>query len=337
METKDEALIGRLTLPSEDPEQWAFVEQVLRQPLTCLADLDTFLTKFGTLDNEPRVCTFFKTIPGSPDAGVFNFDLFWEKGLPLLIDVALQMPTLFAGVQVPIHKMQSSWADLGTLGKVSFSLTRKQCACLLAHSFLGSLKRPPTVQPNDFRFTVVDMFMGTAVSPNSATTFLNYWNVLGKHGIPEGDDEKLTFERRGYRKGQSPWQWENNEKPLCEVSIVTGNIDDSPADLHVEFSNAFIGGGVMTGDAAMEEILFLVKPELLVAMAIENRMVDQEAICVSGAKKYSVVDGYGQSFTFGGDYDENKRPGPPPTVCGIDAIRGGGPATTEPALLRDMK
>ena len=30
--------------------------------------------------------------------------------------------------------------------KESFSLTRRQCACLLAHSFLGSLKRPDAVQ-----------------------------------------------------------------------------------------------------------------------------------------------------------------------------------------------
>lgn len=334
---RDENLIGHLVLPSEDPEQWAVVQQVLTQPMTCLADLDTILTQFSSADAQPRKCTFFRTVPSTPDdAGLFDFDFFWKKGLPLLVEVALEMPTLFEGVQVPIYKMRSSWtaSSPSTLGKCSFSLTRRQCACLLAHSFLGSLKRPPAVQPNDFRFTVSDLFIGTAVSPNSATTFLNYFNMLAKHGIPE--DEVVTFERRGYKKGQVPWKWEENDKPLCEVALVTGNIDDCTADLHAEFSNAFIGGGVMTGDAAMEEILFLVKPELMVAMALENRMVDEEAICVSGAKKYSLVDGYGQSFTFAGDYDANTRPGPLPTVCAIDAIRGGGPATTEPALLRDM-
>lgn len=333
MDAQDEASrIGRLDLPSESPEQWALVEEVLKQPLTKLSDLDAVLTRFSNASGQTRVCTFFAKIPGSAEAGTFNFGLFFEKGLPLLIKVALEMPKLFVGVQVPIFKMRSSWADPGILGKQTFSLTRIQCACLLAHSFLGTLKRPASVQPNDFRFTVIDLFVGTAVSPNSAVTFLNYWNVLGRNGIPEGG---ITFERRGYRKGPSPWQWENNSKPLCKVSLVSGNIDDSPADLHVEFANAFIGGGVMTGDAAMEETLFLVKPELMVAMALENRMVDEEAICISGASKYSQTSGFGQSFEFAGDYD-NRRAGPPPTVCAIDAVRGGGPAMTEAAMLRDM-
>ena len=48
-----------------------------------------------------------------------------------------------------------------------------ECACLLAHSVLGSLKRPKDVQPNDFRFLAVELFVGTARSPNSATTLLN--------------------------------------------------------------------------------------------------------------------------------------------------------------------
>ena len=113
------------------------------------------------------------------------------------------------------------------------------------------------MQPNDFRFTAVDLFLGTAVSPNSATTLLHFFTMLGKHGIP---DEQLTFERRGYRKGPSPWQWEGNGAPLCTVDLVRGSIDDCTAALHVEFANAFVGGGVMTGDAAQEETLFLVKP-----------------------------------------------------------------------------
>lgn len=307
---------------------------MLSQPLESLADLDTILTKFSSYDSNPRVCTFFQTIPSSAEVASFDFGLFWEKGVPLIIEVALQMSTLFAGIEVPIFKMRSSWVGIGTLGKQSFSLTRRQCACLLAHSFFGSLKRPANVQPNDFRFTVVDMFMGTAVSPNSAVTFLNYFTMLGKHDEILLE-ELVTFERLGYRKGPSPWQWDDNDKPLCKVSLVTGNIDDSLADLHVEFANAFVGGGVMTGDTAMEETLFLVKPELMVAMALENRMVDEEAIRVSGARKYSLTKGFGHSFEFAGDYND-RRPGLPPKVCAIDAVRGGGPAMTEAALLRDM-
>jgi hypothetical protein len=219
------------------------------------------------------------------------------------------------------------------------------------------------VQPNDWRFTVVDLFVGTARSPNSAITFLNYFAALGKHGVHDG---AVTVERQGYRSGPSPWDWATSERPLCSVAIADGALEDSPAELHVEFANAFVGGGVMTGDFAMEarelaprrpshrglpgmsacdrplppsgvwqELLFLVKPELMLAMALENRMVDTEAVCVAGALQYSLTSGFGSSFEFAGDYD-GRRGGPPPRVCAIDAVRGGGPAMTEPALLRDM-
>ena len=51
--------------------------------------------------------------------------------------------------------------------------------------------------------------------------------------------------------------------------------------------------------------------------------------------RYSLTSGFGQSFEFEGGYD-GKREGPPPKIVAIDAIRGGGPAMTKPALLRDM-
>jgi poly(ADP-ribose) glycohydrolase len=252
-------LFGELVLPSSNAAEWSFVETVLGAPLRDVADLDAVLSQFAPTQSP---CTFFATVPGSAEAGEFDFAAFFRTGLPLMVRVALEMPLLFQNVQVPIFKMRSSWAGPRTLGRQSFSLTRRQCACLLAHSFFGSLKRPPSEQPNDFRFTVKDPFMGTAASPNSATTFLNYWNVLGTTGI---QDDVLAFERLGYLKGPSPWQWEQNGKPLCRVELVDGSIDDCAAEVHVEFANAFIGGGVMTGDAAQEETLFLVKPELMVA------------------------------------------------------------------------
>mmetsp|Transcript_87813 Transcript_87813/g.250026 ORF Transcript_87813/g.250026 Transcript_87813/m.250026 type:complete len:580 (-) Transcript_87813:5092-6831(-) len=330
-------LIGELVLPSDSPDAWAVVQETLCGPMECPADLDTMLTKFSETDPEPKVCSFFSDFDPTTSAA-FDLAAFMQTGAPLMLEVALQMPELFpSGTTVPIFKMRSSWpGEAGSLGKQSYALTRRQCACLLAHSFFGSLKRPPDVEPNDFRFTVRDLFVGTAVSPNSAVTFLNYFGSLARHGIPEGPDDIVTFERLGFKKGPLPWQWEGNEKPLCKVEIVDGNIDDCAADVHAEFANAFVGGGVMTGDAAMEETLFLVKPELMVAMALQNRMVDEEAVCVSGAQKYSSTSGFGQSFEFAGEYDRSRRPDPPPRVAAIDAVRGGGPAMTERALLRDM-
>ena len=343
-EVKVSSFIGELVLPSSKPKEWDFIRKVLTSPINNISDVDTIITNFSSLDQQKRVCTFFTTVPNSPPKEVqtFNFERFYTVGLPFMIQVALQMPLLFPK-QIPIHKMRSSWVEKGKLGRLSYSLTRIQCACLLAHSFFGSLKRPENVQPNDFRFTVVDLFLGTAVSPNSACTFLNYFSVLGELGIEqvsiESKENVLTFERLGYKKGPSPWNWEKSTKLLSKVKIVDGDISQCKADVHVEFANAFVGGGVMTGDAAMEETLFLVKPELMVAMAIENRMVDEEAIRISGALQYSKTKGFGQDFEFDGDYiiENTPRNGmPPPCICAIDAIRGGGPALTKGGMLRDM-
>ena len=298
-----EDAVGHLVLPSSSPEEWQFIESVLRGPSNDGAGLDSMLTQFSSRDPEPKVATFFSSLDWmGPETASFDFALFYELGLPLMLEVALEMPTLFPAEAepLPIFKMRSSWpAETGVLGeKRSVSLTRRQCACLLAHSFFGSLKRPPGVELNDFRFTVRDLFVGTAASPTSGVTFLNYFTVLAQRGTLESEDQGgvVTFDRQGYRKGPSPWQWDGNGKPLCRVEIVDGSVDDCVADAHAEFANAYVGGGVMTGDAAMEETLFLVKPELMVAMALQGRMVDEEVVSVSGARKYSSISGFGQNF-----------------------------------------
>ena len=133
----DDSKGSTLTLPCESTSDWAFVEQVLCKPVTDLTNLDAMLTAFSSLDATPRTCTFFATIPGSEAAGSFDFDAFLAHGVPLLLEVALAMPSLFAGVTVPILRTYSACGD--GLTRKSLTLTRRQCACLLAHSFLGSL------------------------------------------------------------------------------------------------------------------------------------------------------------------------------------------------------
>ena len=112
-----------------------------------------------SLADMPCVC---QADDAQPTLGQFALDAFFDEGLPLLIEIAKDMPRLFVGVEVPIFKTYSSWSEPETLGRRAVTLSRPQCACLLAHSFLGSLKRPADVLPNDFRFTVVELFLGTA-------------------------------------------------------------------------------------------------------------------------------------------------------------------------------
>ena len=268
----EDELVTELVLPYSEEKQWSAITDVLAPlraaaaaagELIPLVELDRAIT---ALVGDGRPCSFFATVPGSTDAsaghgGAFDWSRFQKSGLPFILRIALAMPALFED-QPPLFvwKMRSSWSQavgLGALGRRRVSLTRPQCACLLAHSLLGTLRRPPGIQPNDFRFTAVDLVKGTAMSPNSAVTFLNYFSVLGAQGFPAGE---VIFHRSGYSKmGKAPWLWARADLPLCKAKLVDGSIEDCRADVHVEFAHAFVGGGVMTGDAAMEEMLFLCK------------------------------------------------------------------------------
>ena len=79
----------------------------------------------------------------------------------------------------------------------------------------------------------------------------------------------LTFERCGFARGASPFVWTDNMAPMSSIALVhTGAIEDSCAEMHVDFANKFVGGGCLENDFNMEEILFVVKPELIIAMAL---------------------------------------------------------------------
>jgi hypothetical protein len=144
----------------------------------------------------------------------------------------------------------------------------------------------------------------------SALCFLNYFKVLGEQGIPAGT---VTYARVGFVPDvggadsgatsevsssrpplpSPPWVWEANPAPLCNVTFApqTATIEDSAAECHADFANRFVGGGCLENDFNMEEILFVIKPELVVAMALCSHMHDEEVIRVAGALQYSCYAG----------------------------------------------
>ena len=92
---------------------------------------------------------------------------------------------------------------------------------------------------------------------------------------------------------KTPPDWDNLTTKLSPVTVhVEGFIEDSPAILHADFANEFIGGGVLHGGCVQEEILFVVKPECLVSMMLCPRMLDFEAITIIGAERFSRYRGF---------------------------------------------
>lgn len=316
--------MSRLHLPCGDAQHWERIEDVLRRPLESWAALDGILTEFA-LGVTDQTCSFFTTIPNSEDAGCFDFQAFWEFGLPFMLEVALEMPQLFEGRQV----------DLLLKGmNHDVRLTRRQCACLLAHSFFGSINADARkVNKEKWAFRAAQLAFLQALP--SAFCFLNYFKLLGRHGIPDGE---LVYARRGCCGGPPPWQWQGNSAPLASVDFSDAqSIEDCPAEMHADFANRFVGGGCLENDFHQEEILFATKPELIVAMALTSYMHDAEVVNISGALQFSVYSGYASSFEFLGDYDGRRRGEVPPTIVAMDALQGAKFRQFEEGLvLRDL-
>ena len=66
--------------------------------------------------------------------------------------------------------------------------------------------------------------------------------MLARDGIPEGT---VRFERRGFAKGSPPWNWFDNDTPLCPVEFIDDEepIANSSLTHQVDFANKFVGGG----------------------------------------------------------------------------------------------
>lgn len=98
--------------------------------------------------------------------------------------------------------------------------------------------------------------------------------------------------------------WANSDIQLKEVNIKPkGVIEDGVSTVMVDFANMYIGGGCMGSGCVQEEILFLIYPELLFSIMIFPPMRDNEAIVISGAKRYTNYEGYGWSLKYGGKYE----------------------------------
>src|SRR4051812_29745695 len=136
--------------------------------------------------------------------------------------------------------------------------------------------------------------------------------------------------------------WERDASPLtpCEIDA-TGSIEDADHHVHVDFANAYLGGGVLVGGCVQEEIRFAVAPELMAGMIVSPRMAALEAIHLRGSERFATTTGYAFSLGYGGAFrDPCARLAdgtPDTTVAAIDAIdyrRGGAAAQYSAAAIR---
>lgn len=271
--------------------KWPLVCEALSTPVGSPAELLAAMRKYSDSRRGLRAFdTLCSELSEEAVASLFS-DL-----LPFIARLALDLPNAIR-CTVPL---------LLANREASLSLTQYQAAVLLANAFFC------TFGPNPLDFQhwfSLSSWLTDDCDGSIAKLFciFHYFRRI-KAQMPNG---VVTFHRRVLTTPLLV-DWATCKLPLLPVVVtVEGRIeDDAPGMLHADFANMYIGGGVLGHGCVQEEILFVIKPELLVSMLVCQRMRYNEAIFLIGAQRFSDYTGYGWSFGWKGDH---------PAVPGRDA------------------
>ncbi|XP_014219964.1 poly(ADP-ribose) glycohydrolase-like [Copidosoma floridanum] len=228
--------------------------------------------------------------------------------VPKIIQLALQLPDLVPG-SIPLLRRHSN---------KSISLSQLQVASLLANAFFCTFPRRNSTNPQSeyalFPHINFNRLFGAlhdkrasrrqAVMEKLKCIFHYFRRVTSKE--PEGT---ITIQRRYIPKNNCP-NWDNQNVRLPQLHITSkGTIESEGLGLlQVDFANKFVGGGVLRYGCVQEEIRFVLCPELMVTMLVTESLDDTEALVIKGVERYSLYEGYGDHFTWAGNYiDETPR------------------------------
>ena len=226
----------------------------------------------------------------------------------------------------------------------SVSLSRAAAASLVASAFLCLTDAPwsatlPCFSFHDFFSSARPGDAHHAAQAHKARCFMAFFD-----SVLDGADasDVITFARLVLPTPLSPASWADSPLLLRLLRVhADGCIEDSSAQLKVDFANRFLGGGVLEAGRVQEELLFSVRPEMCAGMLFCEAMRDDEAISISGAQRpSSAFEGYANSFRWTG---ATAPPSAADTVRGsrevwvaIDALCAPGRAQYTPdAVLRE--
>jgi len=222
-----------------------------------------------------------------------------KKVFPFIAKLLLKTPELFpAPIQLLVQ---------GQRGEVV--LSKEQCACLLAHMFMGLTQRQSNYQALHPDFS----YLTTLVEDPKANYMMeklkciyNYFSMISEE-LPK---QYVSFKRYVLNESAhgktSLDDWLSCQDELLDVTLFeTGVIEDAKDAIHVDFANKYLGGGAVEAGNVQEEIMFTVAPECAVGMLFIECMKENEAIHIQGAQTYSNHQGYGYEFRFAGPHKES--------------------------------
>jgi len=192
----------------------------------------------------------------------------------------------------------------GTAEKVT--LSKEQCACLLANMFMGTTipqKNDKLAEYYNFYFWFKKDFKNEKTTIEKIKFIYHYFERISQ-GIP---DAYIKFERAVLKDSVQGScllsDWKKSQAPLKNAQIFeVGRIEDSSNTIEIDFANQYLGGMALTSALAQEEIIFTVSPECIVGTLISEIMREDEAILIQGAERYCEYSGYRSDFLFKGPH-----------------------------------
>lgn len=331
-------------LPCDDPERWGRIEGVLR-PLIATPPA-TYEQLGATLDlrsDDGRALAGLAAACGGGGGGGDISASFLSTTLPHIVSSALRLPELLE--MVPEGRVRKL-PQLGAAGRCSTSIPRPLVHSLLANMLLCTFEETnrSAMPLRSFEGLLVECDASQEVA--KLRMVMHYFERTG-----DGADLQGTLRLSRTRAEQGFEAWSASAKPLLPMSVAPQGVGfENPAfgahQMHADFANEMLGGGVLVGGCVQEEIRFAICPELIVGLLTCPVMLQSEAIQIVGAEQMSAYTGYAWSLRYAGDFvDSSARDADGTVMNGIAAIdaldlRGNRMSPAEqmlaPLMLREM-
>ncbi|KAF7248936.1 hypothetical protein EG68_09530 [Paragonimus skrjabini miyazakii] len=305
--------------------RWNLIEKCLRQRISTPSELQEAVLSYNSRFRTTWNFNVFHNLCANKLLPDGDEEHFFRQILPVLSSLALNLPVYLTqasfsqlhsyGCSVPIPLIRSGCAR-------SFTFSQLQIASLLANAFFCTFPRRNSLgRTAEFaNFPAINFSSLLSVPhrhPSSDSSIsvlsrkrekvrclLHYFHRITQT-IPAG---VVTYTRR-HLGAQAP-NWAESVCSFDQLRIhisSTGTIEEAGSDtLQVDFANRYLGGGVLNSGCVQEEIMFVLRPELLAACLFMERLDDDETVIVEGVEQYSISRGYADNFRWAGDYRESQ-------------------------------
>lgn len=293
----------RIVLPW-DTKNWAKTKEIISSPINSIVDMDS---KISTLNRgllKPRVINELFNKYFTDDEYVkdrITQEHFIDNILPMMQSLILNGRKLFRETKIfPLISGSTS----------NITLTRRQAATIISCAWFGLFSYNYVLgrDIDDFpEMTLINIF--TEQNMFALQCFLTYFDRVYyyiSNKTPEFISGIIILSRNFI---SSFPRWEVVDKPITEVMIGEGNVDDSPTKLQVGYCEDYIGGELFKDPINQGDLTLLIRTESLVSLLFCERMSANESINVFGCEKFVNYTGYGSGIRFTSKYNDDIKYG----------------------------